>query len=131
DWCQRVAAALAEHPDESLWANAQNSLGNAYQGFPFDSRGDNLKRAIAAYQAALQYLTPERAPLAYAGTQNNLGIAYRDLSELEEREANLKRAIAAFESALEYRTPERAPLAYAGTQNNLGIAYADLSELEE
>jgi tetratricopeptide (TPR) repeat protein len=74
---------------------------------------------------------PERAPLDYAMTQNNLGAAYRNLAEIEDREGNLRLAIAAYEAALEHYTPERAPLDYAMTQNNLGAAYRNLAEIED
>jgi CHAT domain-containing protein len=58
-------------------------------------------------------------------TQNNLGIAYRQLP-VGDRAANLQKAIACFEQALRVYTPEDAPFDYAGTQNNLGIAYRQL-----
>ncbi len=106
NWFERVAAALAAHPDDMLRANAQNSLGLIYQEHPTGSKRDNLQRAIAAYEAALIYYTPQAAPLDYAMTQNNLGNAYRDLAGIEDRAANLQRAIAAYEAALQYWTPE-------------------------
>jgi hypothetical protein len=131
DWHKRVAEKLAAHSDKTLWANAQNSLGSDYQNLPTGSRSDNLRRAVTAYQAALEYYTPKTAPLDYARIQNNLGAAYRDLAGIEDREANLRLAIAAFQAALVYRTPQAAPLAYAMTQNNLGNAYSDLAGIED
>ncbi|MBX3082540.1 MAG: tetratricopeptide repeat protein [Anaerolineae bacterium] len=67
----------------------------------------------------------------WARAQNNLGNAYSDLSQVEERTDNLRRAIHAYQAALIYRTPATAPLDYAMTQNNLATAYSDLSEVEE
>ena len=58
-------------------------------------------------------------------TQNNLGVAYRQLP-VGDRAANLQQAIACYEQALRVFTPEAAPFDYATTQNNLGNAYADL-----
>src|SRR5690606_27968715 len=127
----RVVAVLETHEDKMLWADAQNSLGVVYRQHPTGTRGDNLRKAMAAYKAALKYYTPQAAPLDYAMTQNNLGIVYAHLAEIEDREGNLRQAIAAFEAALEYRTAKTAPLDYAMTQNNLGIAYRRLSEIED
>ena len=42
-------------------------------------RAANLDRAIACYSEALRFHTPEAAPLDYAATQNNLGVAYCQL----------------------------------------------------
>jgi len=63
-------------------------------------------------------------------TQNNLGIAYRNMSEIQEKAANLKRAIDAYKIALDYFEPEVAPLDFAMMQQNLGAAYWALSEVE-
>lgn len=70
----------------------------------------NLKRAVGAFEEALAVRTPEASPEAYAETQNNLGIAYRNLSKLEDREDNLERSILAYEEALRARSggPKRA-----------------------
>ncbi|MBZ0297465.1 MAG: TIR domain-containing protein [Anaerolineae bacterium] len=133
DWSERVAEKLRHHPNKSLWANAQNSLGVDYQNLPTGDRRDNLKRAIDCYQAALEYRTATRTPLDFALTQNNLGTAYADLAGMEEeyRAEHLKRAIDCYLAALIYRTADRTPSDYAMTQNNLGNAYADLSTIEE
>lgn len=65
-----------------------------------EEREDNLLRAIAAFEVTSVYLTPQTAPLYYANTQNNLGIAYEDLADIEEREANLRRAIEAYTNGI-------------------------------
>ncbi|MBN1202172.1 MAG: TIR domain-containing protein [Anaerolineae bacterium] len=131
DWCQRAAAALEDHPDDRLRAAVQVSLGNAYRELPTGDRRANLGRAVAAFEEALRFYTPEAAPLDYAMTQTNLGAAYADLAEIEDRAGNLARAVAAFQEALRFRTPETAPLDYAMTQNNLGTTYADLAAIED
>ncbi len=64
-------------------------------------------------------------PQAWAGTQNNLGIAYANLPT-GDRSANLRRAIACYEAALRVWTERDFPQNWAGTQNNLGLAYANL-----
>ncbi|MBL8156511.1 MAG: tetratricopeptide repeat protein [Anaerolineae bacterium] len=138
NWLERAATQILPPPnatappaDPDLVAAVQNSLGILYAQHPLGDRRANLRHAVAAYESALVYRTPEAAPLDYAATQNNLGSAYSNLASLEDRAANLRRAIAVYESALVYWTPEAAPLDYAMTQNNLGIAYGDLSTVED
>jgi tetratricopeptide (TPR) repeat protein len=131
-WAERVSAALAEHPDRSLWANAQNTLGAAYSALAaVEAREANLRRAIACYQRALQYLTPESTPLDYAMTQNGLGDAYSALAALEDRAANLRRAIEYYQAALQYLKPGFAPLEHAMIQSSLGNAHLALADVEE
>ncbi len=65
-----------------------------------------------------------------ASIQHDLGVAYSELSEIEDQRHNLYLAVEAFEKALLYYTPEDAPSNYAMTQSNLGLAYRKLSELE-
>jgi tetratricopeptide (TPR) repeat protein len=57
-----------------------------------EDRAANLGRAIAAYEAALNYYTPEAAPLDYARTQGNLGIALEDSGDLAGALACWRRA---------------------------------------
>ncbi|MBD3191208.1 MAG: tetratricopeptide repeat protein, partial [Candidatus Heimdallarchaeota archaeon] len=63
-------------------------------------------------------------------TQNNLGLAYRNLGEVEDKAKNCQKAIEAFQEALKVRTLEELPQDYAMTQNNLGAAYGTLSDVE-
>jgi len=44
-----------------------------------------MKIAIKAYKEALRVYTPERFPMDYAMTQNNLGAAYVTLAEVENK----------------------------------------------
>ena len=94
-----------------------------------EQSGDDgaLRRAVAAYEAALGEHTRERVPLDWATTQNNLGNALRVLGERGDDGA-LRRAVAACEAALGERTRERVPLDWATTQNNLGNALQVLGE---
>ncbi|MGB3944400.1 MAG: hypothetical protein WBK88_06385 [Methanothrix sp.] len=64
----------------------------------------HLKRAIRAFEDALAVMTLEAHPEEYAIIQNDLGIAYRNLSKLEDREENLERSILAYEEALRARS---------------------------
>jgi tetratricopeptide (TPR) repeat protein len=52
----------------------------------------NLRCAIACYEAALRVRTESDFPSDWAMTQNNLGLAFRDLGNLDD-------AAEAFESA--------------------------------
>src|SRR5437588_579611 len=61
-------------------------------------------------------------------TQNNLGVALRDLGERESGTQHLTEAVAALRAALQERTQARVPLDWAVTQNNLGNALRALSE---
>ena len=88
-------------------------------------RAANLQKAIACYEQALRFRTPEAAPFDYATTQINLGNAYLQLP-VGDRAANLQQAIACYEQALRFYTPEAAPFDYAMTQINLGTAYRQL-----
>jgi tetratricopeptide (TPR) repeat protein len=90
---QRVSAALAEHPDKQVWANAQNTLGNAYSDLAaVEERAANLKRAVECYQRALEHYTPDAASLGYAATQDNLGLAYKKLKDKDKARAAFQEA---------------------------------------
>jgi len=133
--------ALEERKREILpqnWAGTQNNLGFAYQnlgqrlGRAGRAEGiDYLNKAVTAYIEALEEHKRETLPQAWAGTQNNLGNAYRNLGELlggTEGIDYLNKAVAAYTEALKERKRETLPQAWAGTQNNLGIAYERLGE---
>jgi len=49
-----------------------------------ENKAENCKKAIKAFEEALKVYTPERFPMDYAMTQNNLGNAYRTLAEVEK-----------------------------------------------
>jgi Tetratricopeptide repeat len=112
-------------PGSADWAMTQNNLGNAWAGMLTGDRGENLRKAIAAYEAALTVYTKTAHPVDWAGTQTNLGGAWRDLPT-GDRGENLRQAIAACEAALTVRTKAAYPVEWAGTQNNLGNAWRDM-----
>ena len=85
---------------------------------------------IAALRAALATLSRDRAPLAWAATQDDLGNALQALGEREAGTARLEEAVAAHRGALGERTRDRAPLDWATTQANLGNALRALGERE-
>lgn len=100
-----------------LWTLGEREIGTA-----------RLDEAVTAYRAALKENPRERAPFAWAGTQNNLGLALWTLGERASGTAELEQAVAAFRAALEEFTRERVPFDWATTQNNLGSALARLGE---
>ena len=63
----------------------QHNLGTAYGDLPTGDRGENLRRAIACYEAALRVYTEADFPADWAGTQSNLGTAYKDLPTGDRR----------------------------------------------
>ncbi len=85
--------------------------------------------AADAWRALLILCPRERAPLAWAATQKNLGNALCVLGDRGDDEA-LRRAVATFEDVLVECTRELAPLAWAMTQNNLGLVLWRLGERE-
>ncbi|MCZ0902574.1 tetratricopeptide repeat protein, partial [Microcoleus sp. HI-ES] len=66
-------------------------------------RGDNLEKAIAFYEAALQVYTRQAFPEYWALTQNNLANAYNYRIK-GDRGDNLEKAIAFYEAALQVYT---------------------------
>jgi tetratricopeptide (TPR) repeat protein len=108
----------------SAWAGTQNNRGIVYSDLPAGDRGENLKKAIACYEAALRVYTERDFPADWATTQNNLGAAYWNLPADDRRE-NLKKAIACYEAALRVRTESDFPRGWADTQYNLGNLYEE------
>jgi hypothetical protein len=61
-------------------------------------------------------------------TQNNLGTAYQELSEIEDKADNCKKAIQAFDEALKVYTPDAFPYYYEMVIRNRDRAVRLLSE---
>jgi hypothetical protein len=73
------------------------NLGNTLAALGERESGTaRLEEAVAAYRAALEEYTRDRAPLDWAMTQMNLGNAFLRLGERESGTARLKQAVAAF-----------------------------------
>ncbi len=84
-------------------------------------KAEYMKTAIKAYEEALKVYTLERFPMDYAMTQNNLGNAYRTLSEVEAKAENCKQAIKAYEEALKVYTKEEFPEIHQEVEHNLRV----------
>ena len=131
-WWERTAwETLQDREDAAAFMEIGNAWSEEYSPAYQRNPREALRKAIAAYGEALYFYTPDVAPLDYAKTQNDLGVAYLRLSEHEDPVGNLRRAIEAFEEVLRFRTPGVALLDYARTQTNLGTAYWRLSEYED
>ena len=118
--------ALAQQPlvrllDGSVW------IGESGGSCTITAR---LEEAIAAYQAALQEVTREHAPLMWASIQCNLGAVLVSLGERKKETARLEEAVVAYQAALQEYIRELMPFEWARTQNNLGIALASLGARE-
>src|SRR5690606_42008756 len=87
-----------------------------------------LEQAVAAYREALKERTPERVPLDWAMTQNNLGNALSGLGERESGTARLEEAVEAYRSGLALFRAAGAEYYIGGTQANLARAEAVLTE---
>jgi tetratricopeptide (TPR) repeat protein/energy-coupling factor transporter ATP-binding protein EcfA2 len=113
-------------------ARISNMLGNIYWNLSNYKveKAENCRKAIEAFEEALKVYSLKRFPIQYAMTQNNLGMAYKTLAEVEAKGENCKKAIEACKEALKIRTLEHFPMDYAVTQNNLGNAYKTLAEVE-
>lgn len=118
-----------------LYAETKHQIGLVYWRYAKTMKDKeqcikHLKLAINLYFEVLNIWKSEYYPFNYAWVYNNIGMAYRDLAELEDPVSNLRNSIKAFEEALKFWTEESAPLAYAGAQDGLGSAYLSLSEYE-
>jgi len=99
-------------------------LAVAYMERIGGSRLQNVNKAVALLERALELEPRATAPWHWAKTQNSLGNAYCERVD-GDRAANVEAAIACSRLALEVRTREAAPLEWALTQNNLGATYTN------
>jgi tetratricopeptide (TPR) repeat protein len=90
-------------------------------------RAIDLRKAIAAYEAALTVRTRAAHPVEWAMTQNNLGNAWRNMPTGDRRE-NLRKAIAACEAALTVLTRAAHPVEWARTRFNQGLVLQGLAK---
>jgi tetratricopeptide (TPR) repeat protein len=76
------------------------------------------EEAVAVHREALKEYTRERAPLDWAMTQNNLGIALRASGERESGTGRLELAVKAFQDALQmFETAAASHYAQVARQN--------------
>jgi tetratricopeptide (TPR) repeat protein len=75
-----------------------------------ESTAENCQRAIDAYDAALQFYIPDRAPLEYADVLRDQAFAYVALSEVDDKEECCKKALKIYKKAFKI---------YSGTATEL------------
>lgn len=119
---EEILSDLDAGKEPAFWAAVQNKLGIAYAARRRGNKVENLEKAIAAYQAAVETTERHGLKVDWAMAQNNLGAAYRKRARGDKAD-NVEQAIAAYESALEVLNREGFPSHWAGTQSSLGLAY--------
>ena len=129
----REFRAVADHwrdKDPERWAATQDRLGNALVRLGERTSGTaRFEQAIAAFNAALSYLTREKNPHEWGVTTNDLGNALLRIGERERGTTRLKESIDTIKKALEAVDPDRS-LDWAKVQNNYGTALATLCARE-
>jgi tetratricopeptide (TPR) repeat protein len=93
-------------------------------------KAEFMKIAIEAYKGTFKFRTYKKHPKDYAMTQNNLGLAYGELSVVENKKENCIKAIRSYEEVLRFCTYKNFPMQFAMAKSNLGIAYCGLAEIE-
>ncbi len=106
----------------SILGDALNLSGTLLQ------RDTDLEAAVAAYQKALELLSPERNPLPWGRVQNNLGDVLATRGSRNNDTRLLEQAVMTYKLALTARARDRAPLDWAATQSNLGSVLHILGE---
>lgn len=56
-------------------------FGDLIAKFPLGQRAENIEKAIAYYQEALEVITRQAFPYDYLTTSFNLGVAYQELKQ--------------------------------------------------
>lgn len=125
-----VLTVIPRNTSQWMWAQVHNNLGIAHQGLGTirgaeSDKDANLSRAIQAYEAALEVITPVNSPSTWAEINHNLGNVYW-LRVEGIREDNLKQSIAAYQAALTIYTREGLPRDHLHTARSLGRAYLEL-----
>ncbi|MEG4863631.1 MULTISPECIES: hypothetical protein [unclassified Microcoleus] len=121
---QRLIAGENSEAIESIVAIIEKLSAHIHQ-FTLGSIANNIEIAITGFQIVLNNRQP--GSKEFAGTQNNLAIAYKNRIQ-DSRAENLERAIAFYDAALTVRTLEDFPTDNVETLNNLG--WADLAKLD-
>ena len=128
---QRRAIEVAEgtlkivSPGSKEWAEMQHNMGGAWLYMPTGDKTENLRKAIARFEAALTVYTKSADPAHWAGAQNNLGMAWWSMPTGDKVE-NLRKAITYFEAALTAYNKATDSADWAMMQNNLGNVWKDM-----
>lgn len=118
--------ALKGHIEPFKQVQTLNNLATAYLYRVKSNRAANIEKAIICCKHALEIRTKENFAYEWAGTINNLGLAYS--YRTEDKAKNIEQAINCYQEALEIRTKEAHTAEWADTINNLGLAYSERNE---
>lgn len=94
-------------------------------------RGDvasNLEESIHQLEVALETLTEDNEPRAWAMAETNLAMALTRRST--DQTDNAERALKACKAALRVRNPQSSPIDYAYTMINMGVAHSKLRGID-
>jgi len=112
-----------------LYGKNLNELAGAYRLlFEIDAKENYVNKSISYAEKASIILNVDEYPFDFADCQNKLGIAYRKLSDLNDRKTNLKAAISHYLQAMNTYSNRR-PVEYGEVCNNLGIIYSRLAQI--
>ena len=67
------------------WAMVKSNIGNAYANLTINDRGENLKKALDAYENALKVWTLAKYPSSYQMVTANIRIVRGRLQALIEK----------------------------------------------
>ena len=105
---------------QCLEAGTHVGLGNIYKEMIGD-KDYNIDLAVKEYQLALRCYTEIDLPEQWAGTHNNLGLAYA----VRNGEKNIESAIDSYSKALTIFTPDIIPDECRNTSRSLANLYSD------
>lgn len=121
DWATAKLLELESEQAQRM-AAVIGGFSELMRQFSLGSRTNNLEIAITGYEVIIAVFKRDDFPRQWAGTQNNLGLAYSKRI-LEEPVQNLEEAIRYYQQALQVFTCEKFPERWAETTSNLGTAY--------
>lgn len=110
--------------NSTAYAMTELLLGELYRKRGTD---EGINQAIAAYKSVLQICNKTTNPFFWARAEDELGVAFCDLSKGNKMQ-NVKNGIDAYEKALEILTKDTFPSEWAQIQSDLGYAYTILAE---
>jgi tetratricopeptide (TPR) repeat protein len=126
-----AATVFNETPteDNQVLAGVLGNFSQLIQQFPLGNPHHNLEIAIAGYEIAASILDRDTLPEVWAGTQNNLAVAYGDRLG-GERVNNLDQAITCYENALQVYTLDKFPEQWKIIQQNLALTQEERQAIE-
>ena len=104
------------------WAKNQKNLGNVYRNRVRGKKTENIERAIACYEKALQVFTQEDYLEEWAISKNNLAVAYLEI-ETGNKLENVNKVFNISVEVLESITQTSCPIQWADANINLAQAY--------